>query len=143
MPRKHWSTLSLLSILGITILAFFIHNLPDNLLASKSIAVHNLLHNRHINIILRPFSSHSLGSAKNPLYNIKAIQNPLLNNSFSMSSEARVSRKLAKAPILAVEQNEGVGATVRRSIGGPGLKNWTPFLSKQIGYCFGSLNDFC
>lgn len=47
-------------------------------------------------------------------------------------SNTRVSRKLAKPPILAVEQQEGVGATVRRSIGGQGLRNWTPFLSKYI-----------
>lgn len=45
-------------------------------------------------------------------------------------SNTKVSRKLAKPPVLAVEQQEGVGATVRRSIGGHGLRNWTPFLSE-------------
>ncbi|GAA5907209.1 hypothetical protein JCM6882_008391 [Rhodosporidiobolus microsporus] len=40
---------------------------------------------------------------------------------------ARVSRSVTKA-ILAVETPEGVGAVVRRSIGSPQLRNFTPFL---------------
>ena len=40
----------------------------------------------------------------------------------------QVSRRLARAPVLAVAQSEGVGATVRRSIGGAACRNLSPFL---------------
>jgi hypothetical protein len=36
-------------------------------------------------------------------------------------------RNIAKA-VLAIEQSEGAGATVRRSIGTPKLRNFSPFL---------------
>lgn len=42
-------------------------------------------------------------------------------------SRASTSRTLAKA-VKATEQSEGVGATVRRSIGTPALRNLSPFL---------------
>ena len=40
---------------------------------------------------------------------------------------ARVSRQTVKS-VLAIEMPEGVGATVRRSIGTSALRNFTPFL---------------
>lgn len=42
-------------------------------------------------------------------------------------SDAQVSRSAVRS-VLSVEQAEGVGATVRRSIGTPQLRNFTPFL---------------
>lgn len=44
-----------------------------------------------------------------------------------MTSAARVSRTVIQS-VLAREQAEGAGATVRRSIGTPQLRNFTPFL---------------
>lgn len=45
-----------------------------------------------------------------------------------MSSPAKfVSRTVAKS-VQAIEQGEGVGVTVRRSIGTPRLRNLSPFL---------------
>lgn len=45
----------------------------------------------------------------------------------SVMTAARVSRSVVRS-VLAVEQPEGAGATVRRSIGGMSLRNFTPFL---------------
>lgn len=40
----------------------------------------------------------------------------------------QISRTLSGAPVLAIAQSEGVGATVRRSIGSQSCRNFTPFL---------------
>ncbi|KAM0751206.1 hypothetical protein T439DRAFT_313508 [Meredithblackwellia eburnea MCA 4105] len=49
------------------------------------------------------------------------------------STVARVSRTAVKS-VLAREQSEGAGATVRRSIGTPQLRNFTPFLPFNRGF---------
>ncbi|KAG8163186.1 hypothetical protein KVR01_007664 [Diaporthe batatas] len=49
------------------------------------------------------------------------------NNSETMAAKASIPRAIRKA-FLAVEQAEGAGARVRRSIGTPQLKNFSPFL---------------
>lgn len=49
------------------------------------------------------------------------------NNHHLFATEMSVSRGIAKV-ILAREQSEGAGARVRRSIGTPQLRNFSPFL---------------
>ncbi|KAK4189909.1 RmlC-like cupin domain-containing protein [Podospora australis] len=46
----------------------------------------------------------------------------------TMASTARIIPRAIRKAFLAVEQSEGAGARVRRSIGTPSLKNLTPFL---------------
>merc|ERR1712072_681231 len=53
--------------------------------------------------------------------------NSTLSQQQTTMSRASTSRTLAKA-VKASEQSEGVGATVRRSIGTPALRNLSPFL---------------
>jgi hypothetical protein len=109
MTRKTYTLLCLASIF-ITILSAYywqprssaLHNRSRSIIAWKAATSIPTLHK----------SIHAPGSATH-----------------NTMSSPRVSRKLAKPPVLAVEQREGVGATVRRSIGGQGLRNWTPFLS--------------
>ena len=59
-------------------------------------------------------------SAKLPLQQVNLLSNPSSRN-------MTVSRKINKA-FLAIEQAEGAGARVRRSIGTPRLRNFSPFL---------------
>jgi hypothetical protein len=49
------------------------------------------------------------------------------SSSDNMAAKASIPRAIRKA-FLAVEQAEGAGARVRRSIGTPQLKNFSPFL---------------
>lgn len=51
----------------------------------------------------------------------------IINSSDTMAAKASVPRAIRKA-FLAIEQAEGAGARVRRSIGTPQLKNFSPFL---------------
>ncbi|XP_021861723.2 pirin-like protein [Spinacia oleracea] len=57
----------------------------------------------------------------------KAPKRSLFRNNINMSSQLDAPRQVVKK-ILAESQREGNGATVRRSIGRPGLKNMDPFL---------------
>jgi hypothetical protein len=52
---------------------------------------------------------------------------PEAPSEFLFANEMSVSRTIQKA-FLAVEQAEGAGARVRRSIGTPQLRNFSPFL---------------
>ena len=54
-------------------------------------------------------------------------QTPITFTTLSRSAEMSVPRQIQKA-FLAVEQSEGAGARVRRSIGTPQLRNFSPFL---------------
>ncbi|POS81511.1 menadione-induced gene-8 [Diaporthe helianthi] len=74
------------------------------------------------------FKEHILETAST-LYNNLSIFTTTTSNSNSetMAAKASIPRAIRKA-FLAVEQAEGAGARVRRSIGTPQLKNFSPFL---------------
>lgn len=61
------------------------------------------------------------------VYNNLKIFTTNNNSSETMAAKASIPRAIRKA-FLAVEQAEGAGARVRRSIGTPQLKNFSPFL---------------
>lgn len=77
------------------------------------------------------FKEHILETAS-ALYNNLIIfttsnNSNIINSSDTMAAKASVPRAIRKA-FLAIEQAEGAGARVRRSIGTPQLKNFSPFL---------------
>lgn len=61
------------------------------------------------------------------LSNITLSHSATSNNNNNNSAEMSVQRTIRKA-FLALEQAEGQGARVRRSIGTPQLRNFSPFL---------------
>ena len=80
-------------------------------------------------VIHRAFTSFTRNSsnlARNTTDSIvhQAIHSPTM-------SAVGTSRRPARAPVLAKETAEGVGATVRRSIGGAEVRNFSPFLSRS------------
>lgn len=115
MLSKLQSTFSLVSIISIILLAYHLRSWTPAL----------------------PYSLQGIRSRFASTASIATFSNATLLPTYSSTmSSQRVSRKLAKPPVLAVEQQEGVGAVVRRSIGGPNLRNWTPFLSEYILDCW-------
>lgn len=60
-------------------------------------------------------------------YMLRNMATAHVASSKAASSAALVSRSVAKK-VLAVETPEGAGAVVRRSIGTPKLRNFSPFL---------------
>lgn len=73
------------------------------------------------------FKEHILETALALYNNNLAIFNNSHSISDNMAAKASIPRAIRKA-FLAVEQAEGAGARVRRSIGTPQLKNFSPFL---------------
>jgi hypothetical protein len=73
--------------------------------------------------------------------NLFTTQSQTSNQIIDNMSASRVSRSIVKQ-VLAVEQSEGVGARVRRSIGSMNLRNLTPFLMSvpQFSCGIASLN---
>lgn len=78
----------------------------------------------------------------NSLFNTtepKSFQQQQVNHHL-YATDMSVPRAIRKV-FLAVEQAEGAGARVRRSIGTPQLKNFSPFL--MLGECFLSTPTTC
>ena len=68
-----------------------------------------------------------LAQLRIPSYSTRSSTAPIALYSTSRSANMTTPRAIQKA-FLAVEQSEGVGARVRRSIGTPQLRNFSPFL---------------
>jgi hypothetical protein len=69
----------------------------------------------------------SLGLAAISIFLFRATPQSNTTSNTAMSGPARASRQVVKA-VFANEVSEGQGARVRRSIGSPLLRNFSPFL---------------
>ena len=72
----------------------------------------------------------SLAKTTKPLYNTTQDMTTMFRGLAVIPDEAFTTdapRKIAKS-FLAIEQSEGAGAKVRRSVGTPMLRNFSPFL---------------
>ena len=72
----------------------------------------------------------SLAKTTKPLYNTTQDMTTMFRGLPVIPDEAFTTdapRKIAKS-FLAIEQSEGAGAKVRRSVGTPKLRNFSPFL---------------
>jgi hypothetical protein len=62
------------------------------------------------------------------------LTNPTPDINATMSTTAKLLPRLIRKSVLAIEQSEGAGARVRRSIGTPQLRNFSPFLMLDRTY---------
>lgn len=87
--------------------------------------VQDLVNKKLHDIAHRYFYTTALERHNDDLFNNNRLNTD--NNHHLFATEMSVSRGIAKV-ILAREQSEGAGARVRRSIGTPQLRNFSPFL---------------